>query len=471
MVQKLTFNKAITDTEFAKEVFRKLPFDSFDTETEKILAKEINRYYLTNDKTMTEKTLKMYMEGRLDDGLEQDKASSVMEFVEEIYAAPADLDEEIAIEKLDKHIRRSLTLKTLKEFIAKDALEDEEALEALGKEITGISLLDVTNSGDENFLDLFNDTDRKIELYKNLRTKTHPTGYSNIDAMLDGGGLGRGEVALIIAGTGMGKSSIAVQTATNYANQGLNVLYVTLEEKLERMAVRLESNLLGAHMSDFYDKMDMINEDLIRAAGEMYKTNDNLGNLYISKHSPREVSIEKLEQIIIKTKLRKGLDIDFVVIDYPALMKTAGNNKVHEEQGELFERIRGLAQKYNFIALTLAQTNRTAWAEDVVTLNNIEGGFMVANACELVLTVNRTQEEYEEGFFRMHVDKVRNRSVGKIPTMLSFAVDTKGYQMRGSSPQEKDKHFNILKQAGREDESDGFAIAENTVDNINSKLM
>ena len=99
--------------------------------------------------------------------------------------------------------------------------------------------------------------------------------------------MGRGEVALIIAGTGQGKSSIAVQTATNYVKQGLNVLYVTLEEKLERMAVRLESNLLGAHLTDFYDEHEMINEDLIRAAGESYKASEDLGNLYISKHNPR----------------------------------------------------------------------------------------------------------------------------------------------------------------------------------------
>lgn len=837
MLQKLTFNKAITDTEFAKEVFRKLPLDSFDNETEKILAKEINRYYLTNDKTMTENTLKMYIEGRLDDGLDQDKAADVIQLVEDTYAVTTELDEGAAIKQLDKHVRRSLTLKTLKEFIAKDKLDDESALEGLGKEITGIALLDTTNSGDENFLDLFNDTDRKIELYKHLRTKTHPTGFLNIDNMLDGGGLGRGEVALIIAGTGKGKSlgngtpvytpegpvsieklttgdkvigtdgkahnvigvfpqgklktyeiefsdgtiirnndehiwtfqtarqrqrtggwttttlrdmidnyeitvptgkyqrknmylpiaepveypekelkidpyllgallgdggltcqqaiitngerdildkieeglskigyqltprnslngyriimnkkskknymeglgknseredgkltktlkeynlagkdyhekfipqdylygsveqrleilrglidtdggiegsavrysssseelsegvrelanslgmvakihekqpyythkgerkpgrtsyivtiklakgglipftsekhtnafsygqtdarryvvdireteeyesmtcisvdaedklfltenyvpthntTIAVQAATNYVNQGMNVLYVTLEEKLERISVRLESNLLGAHMTDFYDENEMINEDLIRAAGDMYKDNDDLGNLYISKHSPREVSIEKLEQVIINTKLRKGLDVDFVVIDYPALMNVPGKNKTHEEQGELFERIRGLAQKYNFIALTLAQTNRTAWSADVETLNNIEGGFMVANACELVLTVNRTQEEYEEGFFRMHIDKVRNRSTRPIPNMLSFAVDTKGYRMRATSPQEQDKHLNILKQAGREDEVDGFAAANKTTDKINEKLQ
>lgn len=228
--------------------------------------------------------------------------------------------------------------------------------------------------------------------------------------------------------------------------------------------------MLGAHLADFYDERDLINEDLIRAAGESYKASDSLGNLYISKHNPREVSAEKLEQIIIQTKLRKGLDVDFVVIDYPALMSVPGRNKVHEEQGELFERIRGLAQKYDFIALTLAQTNRTAWSADVVTLNNIEGGFMVANACELVLTVNRTQEEYEAGYFRMHVDKVRNRSSKPIPDILSFSVDPKGYRMTSSTPQERDKHFNILKQAGRDDGSDGFDRANDRVSNINKQL-
>lgn len=788
MVQKITLNRALTDTQFAKEVFRKLPPDSFDTEAEKVLSKEINRYYLTNDKTMTETTLKTYIEGRMDSGLAQDKAEDVMELIEDVYSVTTELDEEVAITELDKHVRRALTLKTLKEFISQDELDDGESLENLGKEITNIALLDTSNSGDENFLDLLNDTDRKIELYKNLRTKAHPTGFDNIDAMLDGGGLGRGEVALFIAGTGQGKAlvngtkvytprgpiniedlkirdkvfgtdgkphnvvgvfpqgkkrvyeiefsdgtvienndehiwtfqtarqrqrtggwttttlrdmidnydislpsgkyrrnnmylpvtkpveyeekevkldpytlgallgdgglgddkldfynseqdvirkvdkglneveyslsdnkhipeeykygsvnqrlevlrglvdtdgevegsaikitstskqlandvrdianslgmvsklhtkednqytykgvkmngrtsyrvtiktakggllpfsskkhkekfkqgqtdarvyvtdiretsryeemtcisvdadnklfltenyipthntSVAIQSANNYVKQGMNVLYVTLEEKLERMAVRLETNLIGANISQFYNDQEMINEELIKQLGETYKTNDQLGNLYISKHNPREVTIEKLEQLIINTKLRKGLEVDVVILDYPALMQVPGRNKVHEEQGELFERIRGLSQKYNFIALTLAQTNRTAWGADVVTLNNIEGGFMVANACELVLTVNRTQEEYEEGFFRMHVDKVRNRSNKVIPSMLSFTVDSKGYRMRGSTPQEEEKHMSILKEAGREDSTDGFAKANETVDSINKLL-
>lgn len=470
-IQKLTFNRAITDSEFAKEIFRKLPMDSFDTDTERTLAKEINRYYLTNDKTMTEGTLKLYIEGRMNKGLGQDEAQKVIELIEGVYEVTGELKEDAAVQELDKHIRRSLTLKTLKEFISQDRLEDEGALEELGQSITEIALIDTLNSGDENFLDLFNDTEKKIELYKRLRTKTHPTGFRNIDDMLDGGGLGRGEVALFIAGTGQGKSTWSVQMATNYAQQGLNVMYVTLEEKMERMAVRLESNLLGAQLTDFYNEMDMINEDLIKAAGASYKANEDLGNIYISKHNPREVSIEKLEQIIIQTKLRQGLDVDVMVIDYPALMAVPGRNKIHEEQGELFERIRGLSQKYNFIAVTLAQTNRTAWAADVVTLNNIEGGFMVANACEMVLTINRTQEEYEEGFFRMHVDKVRNRSTKPIPNMLSFAVDTKGYRIRATSPQEQEKHMNILKQAGREDDTDGFGKANATADKINSTLQ
>lgn len=470
--QKIIMNKALTDPVFATEVFSKLPLDAFEDDTQKQLAQEIKRYYITTNKPVNEETFLARIGTRLEEGMGQEEAQKVVGLVREVYDVTANVDVDVATETAEKHIRKALTVDTLKNFISEDKLDEGEAIENLSKDLIEIALLDIDNSGEDNFIDVLGDTDKKIQLYKTLKRETYPTGFSNIDGMLEGGGMAKGEVGLIIAQTGAGKSSFAIQSATNAVNLGLNVLYISLEENLGRLTSRMEGNLLGISFGEFFDHEGNLNEEFVRATGRVYEGRDGLGNLYVSKHNPQEVTIEKLEQIIMHTKIRRGIDIDYVAIDYPALMKTPYKSASDSDAGgELFERIRGLAQKYNFIAMTLAQTNRTAWSADRITLENIEGSKKVANACELILTLNRTQEEYENQYLRLHVDKVRNPKPGSIlPDELYFNIDLDGYVIQANTQAETDEHKRILNSTSRVDEEASFDKATSTVNNINSLI-
>lgn len=306
-----------------------------------------------------------------------------------------------------------------------------------------------------------------------MRRNAYPTGLKALDDILDGGGLGKGEVMMIIALTGYGKTNIATQLAVNTVKNGRNALYITLEEKIDRMSMRLESNLTGFNSKMFYDEVGQLKEDLYDKVQERYKNQQLFGELFISKHNPQQVTIDMLEQIIVDTKIRKGINIDQVVIDYPALMKLPGSmSDTHEAEGILFEEIRALAQKYSFVCVTLEQANRGAWNADVVNASNIEGSKRKLNACELVLSLNRTREEFEHGFLRLHVDKNRNPRPGiKQPEFLPFRVDKQNFIIRDINEKEAGELNDLLNQgSGYESKFDGYTKAVDNVSNLNSKI-
>lgn len=475
-IHKIILNKTLTDPEFAKEVASKLPPSSFDNDVHKQLFSIIKRHYITNNQPLDESSLVTLVEDNMyKRNKSEEEVNKHIEEATSLYEIPEPDNGEVIEDQIKRFVRRTLTIKTLKETIGGNkSLEDEEVLTDLAEELKQIAVIDTTGNEDENFLDFFKDTDKKFEMYKNLKKTTKSTGFNTIDGLLDGGGLSRGEMMLIIAQSGKGKTTAAIQMANNAVKKGMNTLYITLEEQIERVTSRIESNLIGTNIGNFKDDYEQMDRNMFDSIQDLYKQQPNLGQLFISKHNPQEVTIEKLEQLVVDTMFKKGLNIDYVVIDYPALMKnqiSSGEDK-YEAEGALFEKIRGLASKYKFICTTLAQTNRTAWAADVVTAENVEGAKRIVNACELILTINRTQKEYENGFIRFHISKIRNpRSGIIIPELIGLKVEQDGYVIRDCTETESSEHQRILKEdEGEEPKKDPFTKATEKVDNINNMI-
>lgn len=473
-IHKIVLNKAIKDPIFAKEVFSKLPSTSFDGDGS-MLYHIIKQYYQTNSEILDENTFATLVENKyVSRNKTEEEITKALETATNLYNVVEEKDRnKVMSNEIAKFVKRELSLDTLQKALVDGSFEDEDKLDKLSRDLKEISILDVTGESDSTFLDFFNDTERKKELYKNMRRNAYPTGLKALDDILDGGGLGKGEVMMIIALTGYGKTNIATQLAVNTVKNGRNALYITLEEKIDRMSMRLESNLTGFNSKMFYDEVGQLKEDLYDKVQERYKNQQLFGELFISKHNPQQVTIDMLEQIIVDTKIRKGINIDQVVIDYPALMKLPGSmSDTYEAEGILFEEIRALAQKYSFVCVTLEQANRGAWNADVVNASNIEGSKRKLNACELVLSLNRTREEFEHGFLRLHVDKNRNPRPGiKQPEFLPFRVDKQNFIIRDINEKEAGELNDLLNQgSGYESKFDGYTKAVDNVSNLNSKI-
>ena len=471
ITHKYIFSKALVDVKFAKNVFSKIPVNTFgETEQNKELAKIINRYYITNSKPLDLATFAALIENKAQrDKIPYDESKELLERANNLYNIEDFSEKEVLRANVEEYIRKTLAVETLSQTLLNKDLGEDGVLEDLAEELFTISAFDTKGAGDGLSFDFFTEIkEKRIDLYDNMIKDTLPTGLANVDAILSGGGLSYGEVGMIIAPTGYGKSSSAIQLATNAVKQGFNALYLTLEEQAVKIISRLELNLIGQSMSWLIDgHSGKTIEEHSEMVNKFYEQNPDFGELFIEKRNPHEVDINELEQIIIDWKVKTGTKIDVVIIDYPEIMKLPNSNRESvDEMGQLFERIRGLAERYQFVCWTLAQTNRTAFSADVITSHNIQGAHKVTNAVELVLTMNRKQIEFENNCFRFHVSKVRNPAQGVVrPEFLYFRIHPdKGYQIVPETEQEILVHNRLLNEGAEENMSQYRNSKQETVD-------
>ena len=468
-IKELILHKSMKDIHFAREVLDNLPKNLFSAESEDMgyLFTAIKRTAHISDK-MSNEALAIKIEQLMGNNKEdEEKVTKTLTYLEDLYKVDVNDKDESVNYEIDKYIKTEMSKEVLVKFIAENKQEDSDNLHELVDKLKQIEVSDISG-GNGEFIDFFEDTEKKQELLSNLATNKFSTGFTSIDNHIEGG-IARGEVGLIIAPTGRGKSLMASNLAKNYVKSGLSVLYIALEEKMDRMVLRAEQQMAGAEKSQIVNQDMSLNNKVYDAIQNHYQKNRKLlGDFYISKHMPGEVTPNQLEQIIVNTTIKKDKNIDVVIIDYPHLMRNP-HAKYHSESdagGKLFEDIRRLSQQYGFVCWTLAQTNRGAYGSDVITSEHVEGSRKIVNAVEVSLAVNQKDEEFKSGFLRLYLDKVRNSSnTGE--RFVNLKVEPTKMIVRDETPEEKQEHIQLLSDNGKEDTSK-FQAKDNKIEAINN---
>lgn len=365
--------------------------------------------------------------------------------INQVYLVRDSQNDDIIDEKIEKYIKKHMQLDLLKK--AAMSLDKEEVMEKVADDWRDIMMLDVSGKNQE-IINVLDDTEYKRKALSTLYANTIPTGFSQIDA-LNGGGLAKGELGMIVAASGTGKTLILTNLATNYTKNKRNVLFIALEELENRMILKFEQSMLRRNKSEILTGA-ALNETNFDKYQEFYKQNrSHFGNLFFARFSPRKITPAKIEQLISDVKIRQGVDVDVVIIDYPELLRNpyATGNEA-DDGGKLFEEMRRIAQDYNVVMWTAAQMNRTAYSAIIRTSEHMEGSLRKKNAAELVLTVNQTPEEYAAGFVRLYADKVRNPPEGGYDKMLGFKVVGAAQTVRDyRTDEELRQHKAVLEEA------------------------
>lgn len=447
MIQKHVLYRAISNPLFSKEILPKIPLSAFEgNDIYKDVANIVKRYYQTHRDVLTEETLLTLVEEKLDRMKKSsEEQQKYFNYVNELYEVRDSNNDDVIDEKIEAYIKKHMRMELLKQ--AAMNLENEKFMENVDKEFKEIMLLDISGKQQE-IINVIDDIEIKRRELSTIYQNTIPTGFTSVDG-LNGGGLAKGELGMIVAASGTGKTLILTNLATSYTKNKYNVLFIALEELRNRMILRFEQSMLRQNRSDILTG-GALNETHFNRLQEFYrKHRDKFGNLFFARYSPRTVTPAKIEQLISDIQIRQGIEVDVVLVDYPELLRNpyATGNEA-DDGGKLFEEMRRIAQDYNVVMWTAAQMNRTAYNAQIRTAEHMEGSHRKKNAAELVLTVNQTPEEYNAGFIRLYADKVRNPPEGVFNRMIGMKVVGSQMTIRDyANEAEAREHQHILEEA------------------------
>ena len=223
------------------------------------------------------------------------------------------------------------------------------------------------------------------------------TGWDEMDK-ISKQGLGKGELGVVIAPTGAGKSMVLTHLGAQALQAGHNVVHYTLELLDTVVAGRYDSCITGIELNDLLDKKDEIYEQI----------KDIDGKLVVKEYPTKTASVKTLRNHLEKIRKRGG-EIDMIIVDYADLLKPTSNYREKRTELEsIYEELRSLAYEFSCPVWTASQTNRSGLDAEVITMNSISEAFSKCFVADFIFSVSRTIMDKAKNGGRVFIAKNRN---------------------------------------------------------------
>ena len=277
--------------------------------------------------------------------------------------------------------------------------------------------------------------------YSETARTTVPTGWDVIDDLTQGG-LGGGELGVIVAPAGVGKTWVLAAIGANSMKKGRHIVHYSLELNEAYVGLRYDSIFTGIanqnlkyHKDDVQSQMDKLKGDLVI---KYYPTKTASVNT-ISAHLKRITTL--------------GTEVDMVVVDYADILKdTGGSKEVRHALGNIYEDLRGLAGEFQIPIWTASQANRSALDEDVIEATKVSESYQKIMTADFVMSLSRKVEDKIGNTGRFHVIKNRFGPDGitfpaKVDTNTGKMEIFEGGTVDGKEQQQKiNNRDNIMKK-------------------------
>tara|TARA_B100000131_G_C18116871_1_gene611569 strand:+ start:1934 stop:3313 length:1380 start_codon:yes stop_codon:yes gene_type:complete len=275
------------------------------------------------------------------------------------------------------------------------------------------------NLGTDN--DFGHDFVKDFEMRYELKARNPvTTGWDKIDKLTKGG-IGMGELGVVIAPTGAGKSMALAHLGAQAVKAGKNVVHYTLELSESVTGQRYDSCISQVPLSTLFHRK----EDVLEAISEIE------GTLIIKEYPTKTASPNTLRTHLEKLKKRNH-KIDMILVDYADLLRAPSTFKEKRNELEsIYENLRAIAQENKCPVWTASQTNRTGLNAEVVTMESISEAFNKCFVSDFICSISRTIRDKNANTARMFIAKNRNGPDGLVFPML---MDTSCVDLQVLSP-------------------------------------
>ncbi len=374
----------ITDVKFLEQVTEITKPNFFESQANQWIVKQIQNYFDEYRAVPTMEVFKIKVGEIEDKGLKQ----VVVEQLKNVY-------QQVGAEDIPYVKKEYLTF--AKNQKVKEALFKSVDLLKIGEYDKIIdTMMAASKVGVESDLGL--DYIENFEsIMEDVKRDSCSTGWEVIDDLMDGG-LGPGELGVVMAPSGIGKSWFLSKIACSALQNGIDVLHYTLELSESYVGQRYTTILTGIQTSEHKQRRD----EVIR------KIKQVPGRVRIKYYPPQFASAKTIAAHVEKVR-QIGFNPKLIIIDYADLLKSGNSNRdgLYAELGGIYEELRGLSGETQIPVWTATQTNRAAIDHEVIGADSVGDSYKKVQTADFIMSVSRKTKDKLSNTGRIHI--VKNR--------------------------------------------------------------
>ncbi len=374
----------VTDRPFLEQVSDILETKYFESDTNKWIVELTRKYFSKYKNTPTTDFFKTEIQKITDKALQQ----NVLSQLKAVYAQQSGGDSEWVKNEFVTFCKNQNFKNVILTSVDLLQTGQFDKIEKLVR--------DAVKVGQANDLGLDYKEDIEVR-FEEVNRRTVKTNWDVIDDLTDGG-LGPGELGVIVAPSGVGKTWVLCHIGAEAVRQGKNVLHYTLELTQNYVGQRYDTIFTGIPSSDLKENKDQIRD----------KVDKLKGGLMIKYYPPKGITANTIAAHIDMVRSTK-FQPDLIIIDYADLLVSVNskNNSDYQEQGGIYIDLRAMGGEYQIPIWTASQTNRSAIESDVIHADKIADSYAKVMNADLIISVSRKDTDKLNDTARFHVMKNR----------------------------------------------------------------
>ena len=399
-IERTTLGQLLSNEDYARKVMPHMKMDYFSDRTERTVFEEIQKFVEKYNALPTKDTLEIEIDTRRD--LNEDDIKRVLTAVREL-SVDDDVNADWLVETTEKFIKDKAVYNAIVEGISIiDGKDKNRGADAIPSILTDALAVGFDNRVGHDYL---LDSGERFEYYHTVEEKI-PFDLEFFNKITKGG-LPPKTLNIALAGTGVGKSLFMCHVAANCLSQGKNVLYITLEMAEERIAERIDANLMNISMEDLHDLPKQMFENKIE---KIIKSTS--GQLIVKEYPTASAHTNHFRGLIKELAIKKSFKPDIIFVDYLNIcastrFKGATNVNSYMYIKSIAEELRGLAVETNVPIMSATQTTRSGFSNSDVGLEDTSESFGLPATADLMFALISNEELDALG--QIAVKQLKNR--------------------------------------------------------------
>ena len=379
----------IVDSKFADNIVESIEPTYFDDQYCRLLMQLIKEYYTKYETVPTHDSLDQLIRIEVSNETAKEYLKDTLKKLKDQDFADADFTQQTAL-KFCKQQEIKKAIANAEKIMSNGNFEDYDKIEDLFR--TALSV----GNDKEDGIDVFNALDDVLSA--DFR---HPvlTGIKGIDNITNGG-LSKGELGVVLAPFGVGKSTVLTKFANTAYNLGHNVVQIIFEDNPKVIQRKHISCWTGIELNELSERQEEVKEKL-----EPFKK--DRGNLIIKKMASDGTTVGKIKHYIRKL-ITRGIRPDVILLDYiDCVVPSRVFTDEYAGEGNVMREFETLVHEFDMVGWTAVQGNRSSIGADVVEAHQIGGSIKKGQIGHFIMSIAKTLEQKESGRATIAVLKSR----------------------------------------------------------------